>query len=174
MAETHLAVLKSAEDNGSPDENRWVFVGDVFFVFICVFLEKLNRAMSPSQILKVLNKTWKVVVKNNKFVQLYRIRRVTNLLCEKRSRTVKWVMKIIFSESLILAQNERWRHGLGMQVERVQQCTSGARVRNAWVIYPQVWNSSWKRELIPDEIIEPHGLILKAAMRLRRSSRPIS
>ena len=57
MAETHLAVLKSAGDNGSPDENRWVFVGDVFFVFICVFLEKLNRAMSPSQILKVLNKT---------------------------------------------------------------------------------------------------------------------
>ena len=57
MAETHLAVPEGAEDNGSPDENRWVFVGDVFFVFICVFLEKLNRAMSPSQILKVLNKT---------------------------------------------------------------------------------------------------------------------
>ena len=25
----------------------------------------------------------------------------------------------IFMESLILAQNERWRHGLGMQVERL-------------------------------------------------------
>ena len=57
MAETHLAVPEGTGDNGSPDENRWVFVGDVFFVFICVFLEKLNRAMSPSQILKVLNKT---------------------------------------------------------------------------------------------------------------------
>jgi hypothetical protein len=36
MAETHLAVLKSAEDNGSPDENRWVFVGDVFCVYLRV------------------------------------------------------------------------------------------------------------------------------------------
>ena len=26
--------------------------------------------------------------------------------------------QILFSESLILAQNERWRRGLGMQVER--------------------------------------------------------
>ena len=25
---------------------------------------------------------------------------------------------LFFTESLILAQNERWRHGLGMQVER--------------------------------------------------------
>ena len=25
---------------------------------------------------------------------------------------------LLFMESLILAQNERWRHGLGMQVER--------------------------------------------------------
>ena len=39
-------------------------------------------------------------------------------------------------ESLILAQNERWRQVLGMQVERAKQglpCgTSGARVSNAW------------------------------------------
>ncbi len=39
-------------------------------------------------------------------------------------------------ESLILAQNERWRQVLGMQVERVKQglpCgASGARVSNAW------------------------------------------
>ena len=27
-------------------------------------------------------------------------------------------VEFYFSESLILAQNERWRHGLGMQVER--------------------------------------------------------
>jgi len=37
---------------------------------------------------------------------------------------------------LILAQNERWRQVLGMQVERAKQglpCgTSGARVSNAW------------------------------------------
>ncbi len=39
-------------------------------------------------------------------------------------------------ESLILAQNDRWRQVLGMQVERVKQglpCgSSGARVSNAW------------------------------------------
>ena len=28
-------------------------------------------------------------------------------------------------ESLILAQNERWRRGLGMQVEREEQSLSG-------------------------------------------------
>jgi len=31
-------------------------------------------------------------------------------------------------ESLILAQNERWRHGLGMQVERESQ----ACLRGKW------------------------------------------
>lgn len=34
-------------------------------------------------------------------------------------------------ESLILAQNERWRHGLGMQVERTTSVESSGRVRNA-------------------------------------------
>ena len=33
-------------------------------------------------------------------------------------------------ESLILAQNERWRHGLGMQVERDPSGSSGGRVSN--------------------------------------------
>jgi len=33
-------------------------------------------------------------------------------------------------ESLILAQNERWRHGLGMQVERGPSGPSGGRVSN--------------------------------------------
>ena len=44
--------------------------------------------------------------------------------------------KFLELESLILAQNERWRQVLGMQVERVKQglpCeSSGARVSNAW------------------------------------------
>ena len=33
---------------------------------------------------------------------------------------LNWIIRSYFSvmESLILAQNERWRHGLGMQVER--------------------------------------------------------
>ena len=39
-------------------------------------------------------------------------------------------------ESLILAQNERWRQVLGMQVERMTESllseVSGARVSNAW------------------------------------------
>ena len=34
-------------------------------------------------------------------------------------------------KSLILAQIERWRHALHMQVERGQQCPSGERVSNA-------------------------------------------
>ncbi len=34
-------------------------------------------------------------------------------------------------ESLILAQNERWRHGLGMQVERSRLRDSGEGVSNA-------------------------------------------
>ena len=38
---------------------------------------------------------------------------------------------IYFTESLILAQNERWRHGLGMQVERTTSVESSGRVRNA-------------------------------------------
>ena len=46
-----------------------------------------------------------------------------------RARTNTSFLKL---ESLILAQNERWRRVLGMQVERVQQCISGARVSNAW------------------------------------------
>ncbi len=46
--------------------------------------------------------------------------------------------------------------------------TSGARVSNAWVIYPQVWDNSGKLELIPDkttissDFVEKGGLFLKA------------
>ena len=35
-------------------------------------------------------------------------------------------------KSLILAQIERWRHALHMQVERAPSGASGARVSNAW------------------------------------------
>ena len=43
-----------------------------------------------------------------------------------------WLRRLDFSEmeSLILAQNERWRHGLGMQVERDPSGSSGGRVSN--------------------------------------------
>ena len=40
------------------------------------------------------------------------------------------VFKLFAMESLILAQNERWRHGLGMQVERGPSGPSGERVSN--------------------------------------------
>ena len=32
----------------------------------------------------------------------------------------------MFTESLILAQNERWQRGLGMQVERDRRCSNTA------------------------------------------------
>ena len=46
--------------------------------------------------------------------------------------------------------------------------TSGARVSNAWVTYPQDWDNFGKLELIPDEttrssdFAEKGGLFLKA------------
>ena len=43
-------------------------------------------------------------------------------------------------ESLILAQNERWRRVLSMQVERHEECLhsseSGGLVSNTWVTCP--------------------------------------
>jgi len=40
------------------------------------------------------------------------------------------VISIFTMESLILAQNERWRRGLGMQVERERGGNSSSRVAN--------------------------------------------
>ena len=55
---------------------------------------------------------------------------------------------------------------------------SGARVRNAWVIYREVWDNSLKGELIPDVIIGRHLLTIKAgdrkAWRFMMNPRPIS
>jgi len=41
-------------------------------------------------------------------------------------------MKVSFIESLILAQDERWRRALSMQVMGVPQGATGGRVSNAW------------------------------------------
>ena len=74
-------------------------------------------------------------------------------------------------ESLILAQNERWRRALHMQVERESTfgCEySGARVSNAWATCPRVWDNLGKLGLIPDEttssseLAEKDGLSLEA------------
>ena len=56
-----------------------------------------------------------------------------------------------FVKGLILAQNERWRRGLGMQVERVQQCTSGARVSKATATNPEDGYSRGKLRVIPSD-----------------------
>ena len=60
-------------------------------------------------------------------------------------------------ESLILAQNERWRRVLNMQVEREPICLhlgeSGERVSNTWIICLQVGDNIPKGVLIPNEIV---------------------
>lgn len=57
------------------------------------------------------------------------------------------------TESSILAQNERWRRVLSMQVEREgQRCPeSGGRVSNAWTTDPPVGDSRAKARIIPHE-----------------------
>lgn len=56
---------------------------------------------------------------------------------------MKFHLRVVFiMESLILAQDERWRRVLSMQVERDYRCLhlyeSGERVSNTWVICPSV------------------------------------
>ena len=61
----------------------------------------------------------------------------------------------VFMESLILAQDERWRRALHMQVERESPFGgeySGERVSNTWAICPALRDKPWKRGLIPDTI----------------------
>jgi hypothetical protein len=75
-------------------------------------------------------------------------------------------LELIKLESLILAQNERWRRGLGMQVERSlsQEGDSGKRVSNAWVIFLWVRNNLPKGGLIPDETTFSKRTRLKAGI----------
>ena len=60
-------------------------------------------------------------------------------------------------KGLILAQNEGWRRGLGMQVEREtpQGVESGERDSNTWIIYPSIWDSCGKLQVIPDDVFGP-------------------
>ena len=44
--------------------------------------------------------------------------------------------------------------------------SSGARVSNAWVTYPQVWDNSGKLELIPDETTKSSGFAEKDGLSL--------
>jgi hypothetical protein len=60
-------------------------------------------------------------------------------------------------ESLILAQNERWRRVLNMQVEREPRCLhwgeSGERVSNTWIIYLQDGDNLSKGWIIPNKMV---------------------
>ncbi len=59
-----------------------------------------------------------------------------------------------FVKGLILAQNERWRRGLGMQVERawLKDQVSGARVSKATATNPMVGHSRGKLRVIPSDV----------------------
>ena len=65
------------------------------------------------------------------------------------------------TESLILAQNERWRRVLNMQVERnplsLLRGESGERVSNTWIICLVQRNNRKKFQLKPYNLFLPHG-----------------
>ena len=64
----------------------------------------------------------------------------------------------IIVKGLILAQNERWRRGLGMQVERAwfSDQVSGARVSKATATNPMVGHSRGKLRVIPSDVRSGH------------------
>jgi hypothetical protein len=70
-----------------------------------------------------------------------------------------------FLKGLILAQNERWRRGLGMQVERVRSSDriSGARVSKATVTSPMVGYSRGKLRVIPSDVRIGHPMRTKVS-----------
>ena len=63
-----------------------------------------------------------------------------------------------FLKGLILAQNERWRRGLGMQVERAwfSDQVSGVRVSKATATNPMVGHSRGKLRVIPSDVRTGH------------------
>jgi hypothetical protein len=71
----------------------------------------------------------------------------------------------IFLKGLILAQNERWRRGLGMQVERIPRGLllggSGERGSNAWVTYLGDRDSRPNGRVIPGDVAGRHLLTTK-------------
>ncbi len=75
------------------------------------------------------------------------------------------VGKLNSLKGLILAQNERWRRGLGMQVERIPEGLlsggSGERGSKAWVTYPGDRDSHPNGWVIPGDMARSHGLAMK-------------
>ena len=78
------------------------------------------------------------------------------------ARGSRWAAEIL--KGLILAQNERWRRGLGMQVERARfsDRVSGGRVSKATVTNPGVGYSRGKLRVIPSDVSGRHRLLTKA------------
>src|SRR5437868_3638346 len=68
--------------------------------------------------------------------------------------------KQTFLKGLILAQNERWRRGLGMQVERIPGGLlpggSGERGSKAWVTNPGDRDSHPNGWVIPGDVVGGH------------------
>jgi len=75
---------------------------------------------------------------------------------------------------LILAQNERWRRGLGMQVVRTWQHVSGDLDSTSWATCPEVGDNVLKGTLIPHVVLGSSDSLTKAAMRFRMGPTPIS
>ena len=65
-----------------------------------------------------------------------------------------------FMKGLILAQNERWRRGLGMQVERAwfSDQVSGVRVSKATATNPMVGYNRGKLRIIPSDVRVGHPM----------------
>ena len=70
-------------------------------------------------------------------------------LCQRR-----WWREVNRMESLILAQDKRWRRASCMQVERGQASawSSGGRVRNTYETCPAVGNNPSKGGLMPHTV----------------------
>src|SRR5262245_44517757 len=71
---------------------------------------------------------------------------------------VTWKATEPFMKGLILAQNERWRRGLGMQVERTwfSDQVSGVRVSKATATNPMVGHNRGKLRIIPSDVRVGH------------------
>ena len=70
-----------------------------------------------------------------------------------------------FMKGLILAQNERWRRGLGMQVERTwfSDQVSGVRVSKATATNPMVGHNRGKLRIIPSDVRVGHPMRTKVS-----------
>jgi hypothetical protein len=81
-------------------------------------------------------------------------------LPEERAQALFAGIMRILLKGLILAQNERWRRGLGMQVERIpwgQLCGgSGERGSKAWATCPGAWDSHPNGWVNPDALFWWH------------------